>query len=167
MLSDPGNLSSKRSLNFIRMAKKAMQNGNLFAARSHAQKAINLIKPRVNDSLLNPDSVPENPGPETYEEPSKKDLPEEETTKHFYRDVSTGQAVSFKYGGYLTGPQSFLGVPAHEREHVWHAVSRAILRGDGVNTSVSYKVRYDPKTGEPYVAGGVTRVKNYPEPKKM
>ena len=45
------------------------------------------------------------------------------------------------------------------------SISRAILKGERVETVVSYKVRYDPKTGEPYVAGGVTQVTTHSKPK--
>lgn len=149
------------------MAKKAMQNGNLFAAQSWVQKAIALIKPQEDSPPLNPNKEPEAPKGKTQESPSERDLQQEKTTKHFYRDVSSGEAVSFKYGSNLTGPQSFISVPAHERQHVWHAISKAILKGERVETIVSYKVRYDPKTGEPYIAGGVTRVTTHSKPKKV
>jgi hypothetical protein len=165
-LSEAGNLSKNRSANLILMAKKAVENGNLSAAQLHVKRAIALMRPEENASLAGPNKEPETAKPETDETPSEKDLQQKEATKHLYKDASVGQAVSFKYGSHLTGPQSFIAVPAHERQHVGHAISKAMLKGEQVQTYVSYKVRYDPKTGDPYLAGGVTRVITHHKPEK-
>ena len=36
-------------------------------------------------------------------------------------------------------------------------MSEAVLNGERVMVLVSYKVRYDLRTGQPYLAGGTTR----------
>jgi hypothetical protein len=61
------------------------------------------------------------------------------------------------YESSLSGPQSFLAVPAHEAEHVGRRVSEAVLNGERIWVIVSYRIRYDPETGQPYMAGGTTR----------
>ena len=157
-----GNFQDNRSLNFILLAKKALKNGNITAAQGYIQKALSLIDTEKNISLHNPDEKPEKKQePEPTTPPPKKNLPkekEDEENKHVYQDVSTGENVTFKYGSQLTGPQSFLAVPAHEQQHVRHALSQAMLTGKKVNVYVSYRIKYDPKTGEPYIAGGQTKV---------
>jgi hypothetical protein len=81
--------------------------------------------------------------------------------KHMYKDVSNDIGVSFTYPSSLTGPESFLAVPAHEGEHVARAVSEAVLKGEKVLVTVSYSIDYDPVTGEPYMSGGLTRITKF------
>ncbi|MBN1799533.1 MAG: hypothetical protein JW822_13240 [Spirochaetales bacterium] len=145
-----------RALNFMYMAETALKNGNMAAARNFAQKAMHILKPEQDvyrkDKKLSREQKSikiDNNHQEPVEKPKQ--------VKHTYQDVSNDVGVSFTYPAKLTGAQSFIAVPAHEAEHVGRRVSEAVLNGERVMILVSYKIRYDARTGQPYVAGGTTR----------
>ncbi len=133
--------------NFIFMAEAALKNGNSAAADNFTSRAMQIINP-IND-------VETNLAPPVDNNPQIIDKPEH--TEHNYHDVSSDPGVSFSSPAKLTGPQSFIAVPAHEAQHISRRISEAVLSGDRIYVSVSYKIRYDPNTGEAYMAGGTTR----------
>jgi hypothetical protein len=135
-----------RAMNLMFMAQTALKNGNAAAAENFARAAVRVLRPEK--SLGKP------PPP----------LQPPEAVKHTYKDVSHDAGVSFTYPSSLTGPQSFLAVPAHEAEHVGRRVSEAVLKGERILVTVSYRVRYDPRTGQPYIAGGTTRTVKLSDP---
>ncbi|MBN1409397.1 MAG: hypothetical protein JW969_01040 [Spirochaetales bacterium] len=148
----PGNT---RVLNIILMAETALKNGNINAASQYAERALTVMEPVKGDSKGIKKFPPKN---EKNEDIPAKSEKKNRSTKHIYQDVSHDAGVSFTSPSALTGPESFLAVPAHEGEHVQRRVSDATLKGERVMVLVSYDVRYDPRTGEPFMAGGTTRV---------
>jgi hypothetical protein len=134
-----------QAANYILMAEKALKNGNSAAADNFAERALQIIKPPENAETVN------------LKKPDPPEIEKHESTEHSYQDVSNDAGVSFSSPSKLTGPQSFIAVPAHEKEHVSRRVSEAVLNGDRILVSVSYKIRYDYRTGEAYMAGGTTR----------
>ncbi|MBN2532292.1 MAG: hypothetical protein JXB88_05345 [Spirochaetales bacterium] len=147
-----------QATNLIRMAETALKNGNPVSARNFAQKVVQMLIPdNVGNSLKKEIQLPEPVQPAQVRPEKKKH------TEHTYQDASNDPGVSFTYPGNLTGPESFLAVPAHEYEHVRRSLQEAILNGEPVRVYVSYRVRYDPATGEPYMAGGVTRTIRLPD----
>lgn len=156
-LQDNTNL---QAMNLIQMAEMALKNGNIVSANNFAQKVVQMLLP----------GDPHNPGETEIRLPEPEKTGHEviipgnrKHTEHTYQDVSNDPGVSFTYPGRLTGPESFLAVPAHEYEHVRRSLREAILNGERVLVFASYKVRYDPATGEPYMAGGVTRTIKIPD----
>jgi len=147
-----------RALNLINMAETAVKNGNSFAAKNFAGKAVKMLAPKAM-----PDLKPEVLEPKPVKKNIEKNRPEKkaETSTHMYQDASGDAGVSFTYPAPLTAAQSFIAVPAHEAQHVGRRISEAVLNGDRVLVYVTYKVRYDPNTGEAYMAGGVTRSITY------
>jgi hypothetical protein len=154
------NQSDYRAINLILMAENALKNGNAGAADNFASRAVKLLEP-ANETVQNPDlqkqKIPENFIPDKKSNENTKTAESSKPATHMYQDVSSDAGVSFSYAAPLTGPQSFIAVPAHEAEHVGRRVSEAVLNGEQIMVSVSYSVKYDPRTGEPYMAGGVTR----------
>ncbi|MBN2441433.1 MAG: hypothetical protein JXJ04_08800 [Spirochaetales bacterium] len=155
-----------RALNLIQMAETALKNGNPVSAQDFAGKVLSMLSIKDSREILK--KTP--PRPESF--PGKQveeSLKKSKQKEHTYQDASNDPGVSFSYPGNLTGPESFLAVPAHEYEHVRSSLQDAILNGENVRVYVSYKVRYDPSTGDPYMAGGVTRTirfRDIPVPEK-
>jgi hypothetical protein len=119
----------------------------------------------VQGPLQSPEQLPgEAPTQQPQKQAPPPPLQPPEAVKHTYKDVSHDAGVSFTYPSSLTGPQSFLAVPAHEAEHVGRRVSEAVLKGERILVTVSYRVRYDPRTGQPYIAGGTTRTVKLSDP---
>lgn len=150
-----------RAVNLMQMAETALKNGNQVSANDFAKKVLTMLslKEKEAEIPVKTDIQPVEPRvrkPVKYVEGGKRH------TEHTYQDASNDPGVSFSYPGQLTGPESFLAVPAHEKEHVRRSISEAMLNGEKVLVYVSYRVRYDPATGEPYMAGGVTRTIKYP-----
>jgi hypothetical protein len=149
-----------RTKNLLQMAETALKNGNPASANVFAQKVLQIVIPR-NPVKTPPEARPI-PEPEIPAE--GKSLPgKKRHTEHTYQDASNDPGVSFTYPGRLTGPESFLAVRAHEYEHVRRSLRDAVLNGKPMMVLVSYKVRFDPATGEAYMAGGVTRTIRLPE----
>ncbi|MEJ2664091.1 MAG: hypothetical protein P8107_08630 [Spirochaetia bacterium] len=149
-----------RALNLVLMAQTALKNGNATAAQNFADRAERILQPGLPSVPLTKPNPEAPPVPPTAEKIKKRVPPPEQKpaeTRHMYHDVSHDAGVSFSYASSLSGPESFFAVPAHEAEHVGRRVSEAILRGERIMVSVSYRIKYDPRTGEPYMAGGVTR----------
>ncbi len=162
------------------MAQTALKNGNTAAAENFAQKAVRILSPGKETGAPPLQSGATPPGPPSEKSrmpplgaaeanPPEKPAPQPalqtpEQVKHTYKDVSNDAGVSFTYPSTLTGPQSFLAVPAHEAEHVGRRVSEAALKGERILVTVSYRVRYDPRTGQPYIAGGTTRTVKISDP---
>jgi hypothetical protein len=174
------NNKNTQAVNLIQMAETALKNGNAASAKDFAGKVLTLLI--VKDPVSSPlpfagKSMPGDTGDENGKIPGKK-IPrppvfggekqknprDKEKTTRTYQDVSNDPGVSFSYPGKLTGPQSFFAVRAHEYEHVRNSIGKAVLNGEKVMVMVRYKVRFDPATGEPYMAGGVTRTIHYPAP---
>lgn len=153
LFQETAGIIDPRALNLINMAEAAIKNGNSFAAKNFAGKAVKMLAPKTM-----PDLKPE----ELKPKPVKKNIEKKaESSTHMYQDVSGDAGVSFTYPAPLTAAQSFIAVPAHEAQHVGRRISEAVLNGDRVLVYVAYKVRYDPNTGEAYMAGGVTRSITY------
>jgi hypothetical protein len=148
------NPGSARALNLILMAETALKNGNPDAAAEFAWRAIDLMNPEPELIRKTSGRVQE---PETGRKSRFVPAVKHRTASRVYHDVSHDPGVSFKYASPLTGPQSFIAVPAHEGEHVGLRVGEATFRGENIIVIVSYDVRYDPETGEAYIAGGLTR----------
>ena len=146
-----------RAMNLVLLAETALSNGNPYAAQDFAERAIQIvfqeseIKPKTKTS----EKIKNN---KTENNVHEKTAPEKkhESAIHIYKDVSNDAGVSFTYASPLTGPESFFAVPAHEGEHVARRVGEAMMKGDQIMVFVSYNIRYDPETGEPYMAGGET-----------
>lgn len=152
--------TSIQTMNLMQMAETALKNGNPASARNFAQKVVLMLTPGIADKILqNRGKLPEPKIPGQGKTIPKK----KKHTEHTYQDVSNDPGVSFTYPGRLTGPESFLAVPAHEYEHVRRSLREAILNGERVLVYVRYKIRYDPATGEPYMAGGVTTTHHLPD----
>ena len=158
------NKINQRAANLIQMAESALKNGNFPSAKDFAGKVLTMLSIENQDI---PDPKPEKKDPRipTPVSRGKKpgDSPEKKKSSHTYQDISNDPGVSFSYPAKLSGPQSFLAVPAHEYEHVRNSIGEAVLNGKKVMVLVSYTIRYDPGTGEPYMAGGVTRTIHYPD----
>ncbi len=150
-----------RAYNLIQLAEIAYRNGNAMAVVDYSNRAILMLEPEnivknkntVRPVEKQPQKIHENAIRKNIENVNK---PHRETL-HMYKDVSDEAGVSFTYASPLSGPESFVAVPAHEMEHVGNAVDRAIFKGDNVMVFVSYRIDYDPYTGEPFMAGGTTR----------
>lgn len=154
----------QRALNLIVMAENALKNGNPVAADNFANRAIRFINPDIQLKLNQPEnniSAEKYFKPENYSSQKIEVKEKPKPTTHMYKDVSNDAGVSFTYPSSLTGPESFLAVPAHEGEHVARAVSDAVLKGEKVLVTVSYRINYDPVTGEPYMSGGLTRITKF------
>ncbi len=151
MLYQKSMQNNSRAANFIFMAQTALKNGNSAAADNFTSRAMQIINP-IKDIEIN-FTPPVDNNPQIMDRP--------EHTEHNYQDVSSDSGVSFSYPAKLTGPQSFIAVPAHEAQHVSRRISEAVLSGERIHVSVSYKIRYDPNTGEAYMAGGITRTIKY------
>ncbi|MBN1700120.1 MAG: hypothetical protein JW881_21595 [Spirochaetales bacterium] len=149
-----------RAVNLIRLAETALKNGNSIAAEDFARKAIALFDrtgeafPAENDR---PNPVLERPKPVLERPGQTPEIKKPEQTVHTYKDSSSDAGVSFSYPAQLSGSQSFLAVPAHEYEHVRRRIGEATMKGERVMVLVSYKLRFDPQTGQAYLAGGRTR----------
>jgi len=153
--SDSGQLDP-RALNLMFMAETALKNGNTAAAENFANKAMQILKPKQDIDIKGKDA-PQKAKPIAIDNDNRAPVEKPKQVKHTYQDVSSDVGVSFTYASRLTGPQSFIAVPAHEAEHVARRVSEAVFNGERILVLVSYKVRYDPRTGQPYLAGGTTR----------
>jgi hypothetical protein len=146
-----------QATNLIFMAENALKNGNANAAINFANKAMGFFN---KDEKTKTDfEIPKDSQKKERAVPGK----EGKKSSHMYKDVSNDPGVSFAYASSLSGAQSFLAVPAHEGEHVGRAVSEAVMKGERVDVYVSYSVRYDPMTGEAYMAGGLTTVVKHPK----
>lgn len=145
------------ALNLFIIAQTALNNGNSFLAYNLANSASKLILPDINISNQ------KNFNSFNTKHEVQNDFQPKKSDKHLYKDVSNDVGVSFTYPSYLTASQSFIAVPAHEAEHVARSVSEAVLNGEQILVTVSYKVRYDPQTGVAYLAGGATRTYKYPK----
>jgi hypothetical protein len=141
-----------RALNLIRLAEIAFKNGKPDAADDFARQAIALLEPPGKVIQTRQALLPSIPRKSEHTHEIKKP----EQTVHYYKDKSSDVGVSFSYPAKLTGPQSFIAVPAHEYEHVRRRIGEAWLEGERVLVYVSYKLRYDPATGQAYLAGGKT-----------
>lgn len=147
-----------RVINLILMAEVSLKNGNPVAANNFARRAIQILTPEQYIGLnKKTHELPQEYKQEKINYKNNKLIGNHKETIHKYKDVSNDAGVSFSYPSNLTGPESFLAVPAHEAEHVGKRVSEAVLKGERILVSVSYDIRYDPATGEPYMAGGETR----------
>jgi len=160
--------STIRANNLIRLAETALKNGNQEAADRYANQAMNTLdSPKDNSNeFVNPQLLPETPTPEipgsepvNQTEPVRKPA----STEHTYKDISHDIGVSFSSPTKMSGAQSFLAVPAHEAEHVRRRIGEAVLKGNNVMVIVSYQIKYDPVTGEPYMAGGETKAISLPK----
>jgi hypothetical protein len=150
-------LDYSSAINMISIAETALKNGNDSTAANFANKAIQILVPGNNTDnvrIFKNNSIKEKP---------IIDLPKKEITR-LYKDVSNDAGVSFTYASPLTNAQSFLAVPSHEGEHAGRSISEAVLNGEQVNVIVSYSVRYDPVSGEAYMAGGETRTFKHSSP---
>ena len=145
-----------RALNLMFMAETALKNGNTPAASNFANKALKILKSKEGVDIERKYSSQEQK-PSTILNSNFEQVEKQKHIKHSYKDISNDPGVSFTYTTSLTGPQSFIAVPAHEAEHVRRRVSEAVFNGERVMVLVSYKVRYDPETGQSYMAGGTTR----------
>jgi hypothetical protein len=152
-------LDYSSAINMISIAETALKNGNDSTAANFANKAIQILVPGNNS---NNDNVRIFKNSSIKEKPII-DLPKKEIT-HLYKDVSNDAGVSFTYASPLTNAQSLLAVPSHEGEHAGLSISEAVLNGDQVNVIVSYSIRYDPVSGEAYMAGGETRTFKHSRP---
>jgi hypothetical protein len=158
---------NSNAFNLILMAETALKNGNENAASEFARRALNIVEPaqdlpgKKEPEPLAPVNAEKKEAPEPVKTGKRAGVEPQHKTKsatHMYHDVSHDAGVSFTSPSSLSGPESFLAVPAHEGEHVQRRVGEATLKGERVLVVVSYDVRYDPSTGEPYMAGGTTRV---------
>ena len=147
MLYQKNMQSIPNAVNFIFMAETALKNGNAAAADNFTKRAMQVINPIEDTETI--------PYLQAEYNPPKMENPEH--TEYSYHDVSSDPGVSFSSPSKLTGPESFIAVPAHEKEHVSRRISEALLSGDRIYVSVSYRIKYDPNTGEAYMAGGTTR----------
>ena len=157
-------LEASKARSLLTLAKRKLDEGNPIDAKRIVYEAKKIIKPYTN--TLSKSGSDENNGLQIdfkEREPIiEADTAEKTETKRKYQDGSQDTDVSFQYPTALTSAQSFLAVPAHERQHVANSISEAILEGRQVRTIVSYKLRYDPNTGKPYLAGGTTRTLHLP-----
>lgn len=152
------NKSDPRAINLIILAETALKNGNNYAALNFSNWAIDILIPKSNIGLNTGKIKPPVEHKPEKTSQNKNEISRKSTQpKHMYQDVSHDAGVSFSYASSLNGPQSFISVPAHEAEHVGRRLSEAILNGDQIMVYVTYKIRYDPSTGQPYMAGGETR----------
>ncbi len=161
ILYQSGMNKNLRVINLILMAETALKNGNSIAADDFASRAMQVMNP-VDNIKLKGKTISRDHYQKQTDETDKADNTEKKSikskdTKHTYKDVSNDAGVSFSYPSSLTGAESFLAVPAHEAQHVGRRVSEAVLKGEQILVSVSYRIRYDPQTGHPYMAGGTTR----------
>lgn len=86
-------------------------------------------------------------------------LPLKDLATRAYQDVSNDGGVSFSSAAYLSAPHAALAVIGHEMEHVNAALAQALVEGRSIRSlTVGYGYAVDPKTGEAYSTGGVTRV---------
>lgn len=166
MLNEEGisNLKSSQALHLINLARSALAEGNYSEAERVIREAMKYLKPldeMMGKRILNEGSGGENDR-ERGEPVDDNKAPEGVQAKRKYQDVSNEGDVSFQYPTPLNAGQSFIAVPAHERQHVANSISGAILDAERVLTIVSYRLRYDPNTGEPYLAGGTTRTIHLP-----
>jgi hypothetical protein len=153
--------ASARAMNLVQMAETALKNGNPVSAHNFAQKVVQILGPGQPGS--EPGKEIKLPEPK-LPSPSRVKIPaEKKHTEHTYQDASNDPGVSFTYPGKLSGPQSFLAVRAHEYEHVRRSLRDAVLNGKRVMVLVSTRMRFDPATGEAYLAGGVTRTLRFPD----
>ena len=157
-------IEASKAKSLLILAKRKLEQGNSIDAKRIIHEAKKILKPYGN--VLGKQGSDEDTGIQNSfknKEPISRDrAPEETELKRKYQDVSPEADVSFQYPTALTSGQSFLAVPAHERQHVANAVSKAIFEGKPVQTIVSYQLRYDPQTGKPYLAGGTTRTIHLP-----
>lgn len=163
------NASNPRAINLINLAENALKNGNIYAANNFADNAIKLLIPEIDTGKKQFDDMPDLKNDlEKNNFKNNKEIKPEQSKKentHMFQDVSNDPGVSFTYATPLTNAQTFFAVRAHEAQHVGRRISEAILNGDSVNVYVSYRVKYDPNTGDPYLAGGVTRSVTRHKPK--
>ena len=151
-----------KAMDLVLLAETALSDGNNFAAEDFADRAIQIIfqendvKPKSNTPEKIKNNKPENETREINFHGNKQISNKHISSIHMYKDVSNDAGVSFSYASPLTDSESFFSVPAHEGEHVARRVGEAMFKGDQIMVFVSYKIRYDPESGEAYMAGGET-----------
>jgi len=156
-------MEAGKAKSLLTLAKRKLEQGNSIDAKRIVQEAKKILKPY--GEILGKQRSDDNT---VIHNPFKKEpisiyrATEKADSKRNYQDVSQDADVSFQYPTALTSAQSFLAVPAHERQHVANSISEAIFEGKNVQTIVSYKLRFDPHTGKPYLAGGTTRTIHLP-----
>ena len=152
--------NNTRLMDLVILAETALSNGNTFAAKNFADMAVQIINDESDfkeKPVFQGKRVANKNGNENnFHENNPIQHNRHKSAVHIYKDISNDVGVSFSYASPLTGPESFFAVPAHEGEHVSRRISEAMLKSKEVMVFVSYKIRYDPETGEPYMAGGET-----------
>jgi hypothetical protein len=153
---------NQKALDLVLLAETALDNGNPYAAQDFADRAIEFIseEDEVKQKKAAPEKIninkPENNDKKNNFHENNQINNKQKSISHIYKDVSNDAGVSFSYASPLTGPESFFAVPSHEGEHVARRVAEAMLKGDQIMVFVSYDIRYEPETGQPYMAGGET-----------